>query len=93
MYGVVDKPTITSRLKGRGVLHSQVKVVAHLLGVTAPSPQSVTYGWHIRISFVFLIGAAQRNTEIKASGGKCWNRTTLPVPKTGVQNHYTSFSI
>ena len=45
-----------------------VKVVAHLSDVTASSPQSVTYGWHIRISFVFLIGMAQRNTEIKASG-------------------------
>lgn len=43
--------TITSRLKGRGVLHSQVKVVAHLLGVTAPSPQSVTYGWHICVRY------------------------------------------
>lgn len=26
-------------------------------------------------------------------GGKRRNRTALPVPKTGVQNHYTSFSI
>ena len=27
------------------------------------------------------------------AGGKRRNRTALPVPKTGVQNHYTSFSI
>ena len=51
-------------------------------------------GWHIRISFVFPYRhKVKRNTEIKTFGGKCRNRTALPHPKCGVQNHYTSFSI
>lgn len=47
--GVVDKPTSTFPLNGREVQLLSVKVVAHLSDVTASSPQSVTYGWHIRI--------------------------------------------
>jgi len=53
--GVVDKSTSTSHLNGRGVQLLSVKVVAHLLDVTASSPQSVTYGWHIRTLFSLLV--------------------------------------
>ena len=51
--GVVDKSTSTFPLNGREVQLLSVKVVARLLDVTASSPQSVTYGWHIRTLFSF----------------------------------------
>ena len=53
--GVVDKSTSTFPLNGREVQLLSVKVVAHLSDVTASSPQSVTYGWHIRTLFSFAL--------------------------------------
>ena len=86
--------TRTSHLNGRGVQLLSVKVVAHLLDVTASSPQSVTYGWHIRTLFSFAkMKVKEYWTNLHGLSGGTWTPGIVNPNHAFYQLNYTQINV